>query len=296
MTLQKQTLLTLHVLVLLTFFHTVFTGNAASDYPGAEWQKEIRTDTPLVYRSTVLAKPTADSFQKPQLLQEPQIRMNQNVAAFVKKYLQKNEEDLQKIEDRSAAAFHIIETVFQGQGIPEQLKYLAVVESDLKADARSRAGAVGAWQLMSVTARELGLKVTGKTDERRHLRKSTIAAAKYLKALYKTYGDWLLTIAAYNSGPGVVNSAIKKAGSRNFWKLQQYLSAETRGHVKRYIAIHYFFEEVGSETTLTKAENLAYAREVEHYNKLIGELSKPVDSISAIDAGANIIAETTFQK
>ena len=127
---------------------------------------------------------------------------------------------------------------------------------------------------MRQTARELGLTVSGKVDERKNSYRSTKAAAKYLRALYKEYGDWLLVIAAYNSGPGVVNAAIKKSGSRNFWKLQSFLPGETRGHVKRYIAVHYFFEEVGSETTLTKAENTNYAKELQQYNCVIEELSK----------------------
>lgn len=295
MTLQKQTLLSFHVLVLLTFLHTVVNENATSNFAGYELQNDSPTDTPVVYRHNGLVKTITDSVQKPPVtekLSKPRVRINPNAVKFVKQYLKKNEEDLEEIGQRSSAAFRTIEDIFQKQGIPEQLKYLAVVESDLKTDARSKAGAVGAWQLMIVTAKELGLKVAGRTDERRNLRKSTVAAAKYLKALYKTYGDWLLVIAAYNSGPGVVNTAIKKSGSCNFWKLQQYLSAETRGHVKRFIAIHYHFEEAGSETILTKAENLAYAKELERYNRMKEELLKPADSISVTNTTITLIVET----
>ena len=122
------------------------------------------------------------------------------------------------------------------------------------------------WQLMPQTARELGLKCKGKVDERTHAYKSTVAAAKYLKALHNEFGDWLLVIAAYNSGPGYVLKAIKKSGSRNFWKLQRYLPAETRGHVKRYIGTHHYFQEEGSLTVLTKAETIEYQKAVEAYS------------------------------
>jgi membrane-bound lytic murein transglycosylase D len=113
---------------------------------------------------------------------------------------------------------------------------------------------VGPWQLMPVTARILGLKVTRKTDERTNYVKSTHAAARYLNDLYDQFGDWLLVIAAYNGGPGNVMRAIRKSRSTNFWDLQYYLPAESRNHVKKFIGTHYIFEGQGGLTTLTKKE------------------------------------------
>jgi membrane-bound lytic murein transglycosylase D len=107
---------------------------------------------------------------------------------------------------------------------------------------------------MPETARGLGLRVNGKIDERRDYFKSTYAAARYLAYLYDLYEDWLLVIAAYNGGPGKVNTAIKKSGSRNFWSLQYHLPAESRNHVKKFIATHYIMEGEGGLTTLTKDE------------------------------------------
>ena len=89
-----------------------------------------------------------------------------------------------------------------------------------------------------------------------HTAKSTKAAALYLRDLYGEFGDWLLVVAAYNSGPAPVYAAIRKSGSRNFWKLQRHLPQETRDHVKKYIATHYYFEGKGSVTTLTRAERM----------------------------------------
>jgi membrane-bound lytic murein transglycosylase D len=192
----------------------------------------------------------------------PKIRLNSHVAKFVRDYNTSNDEDLEMIGKRGDRYFPMMDSIFTLYHLPTELKYLAVVESELKATAVSRVGAVGPWQLMESTARDLSLKVKGKYDERKNFSKSTVAAAKYLRDLYNQFGDWLLVIASYNSGPGKVLTAIKKSGSRNFWALQNYLPAETRGHVKRFIATHYYFEGYGSITTLTKAEVTAYKKSV----------------------------------
>ena len=198
----------------------------------------------------------------------PQVPLNAAAQKFVQEYISKNSEVLQKVAQRSDAVFRIMEPILEKYELPVELKYLAVVESDLKRTAVSRVGAAGPWQLMPTTARELGLHVSHKWDERQHYSKSTVAAAKYLRDLYRYYDDWLLVLAAYNAGPVVVDRAIRKAGSRNFWKLQYFLPAETRGHVKRFIGTHYFFESCGSETTLTKAETVAYSKAKEKYTAL----------------------------
>ena len=150
--------------------------------------------------------------------------------------------------------FNLIDGILNQYGLPSELKYLAVIESNLKPSALSWAGAVGPWQLMPATARVLGLKVNGRVDERKNYYKSTKAAALYLRDLYAELGDWLLVIAAYNGGTGNVYKAIKKAHSKDFWTLQYYLCAESRNHVKKFIGTQYTFEGQGSVTTLTKDE------------------------------------------
>lgn len=194
----------------------------------------------------------------PDMTQAPTIKMNKKAEKFVQDYIQQNEENLEEIKAKSATAFRIINQVFTKYQLPTELKYLAVIESELNTHARSHVGAVGTWQLMAPTARLLSLKVTSKYDERTHLYKSTVAAARYLNDLYDIFGDWLLVIAAYNTGPGNVMKAIRKSGSRDFWKLQNYLPLETRLHVKKFIGTHYFFEGKGSVTTLTKQEVISH--------------------------------------
>ena len=120
---------------------------------------------------------------------------------------------------------------------------------------------------MPATAQVLGLKTSHQNDERTNYYKSTIAAAKYLRDLYAQFNDWLLVLAAYNGGPRPVYNAIQKSGSKNFWVLQNYLPAESRDHVKKFIATHYYFEGRGSETTLTRSENLEFKKMVKEFLK-----------------------------
>jgi len=197
----------------------------------------------------------------------PEIKLNSSIEKFVKDYAKHNDEMLDGIKTRHTSSFSTIEKVFEKQGLPLELKYLAVIESKLKNTATSGVGAAGIWQLMPTTARLLGLRVAGKVDERRYTYKSSVAAAKYLDDLFEMYDDWLLVIAAYNSGPGYVNKAIKRSGSRDFWKLQYFLPKETRMHVKKFIATHYYYEEKGSLVTLTKTEREKHLQAVKDFEE-----------------------------
>jgi membrane-bound lytic murein transglycosylase D len=162
---------------------------------------------------------------------------------FVDAYIRKNDEDLALIKRRSSRPFTIMDSVFKLYGLPPELKYLAVIESELKATALSRVGAWGPWQLMAGTARDLGLKVNGRSDERTNYYKSTRAAAKYLRDLHSEFKDWLLVLAAYNAGPLPVYKAIHRSGSRNFWALERYLPKESQLHVRHFIATAVYFQE-----------------------------------------------------
>jgi membrane-bound lytic murein transglycosylase D len=214
-----------------------------------------------IHESKLLVKETVSVSEK------PEIRLNKKGALFVKKYIRNSRECLVSVKKRSVVPFSIIDSVLHAYHLPLELKYLAVIESELKSSALSHVGARGPWQLMPATAQVLGLKTSHQNDERTNYYKSTIAAAKYLRDLYAQFNDWLLVLAAYNGGPKPVYNAIQRSGSRNFWFLQNYLPAESRDHVKKFIATHYYFEGRGSETTLTRAENLEFKKMVKEFVK-----------------------------
>ena len=178
--------------------------------------------------------------------------LNPRAVGFVKDYLELHEARLTNMKVWGQPYFIMIESVLNRYHLPPSLKYLAVIESDLKSTALSSAGAVGPWQFMPGTAKDLGLIVTATRDDRMDLYKSTHAAAKFLSLLYEQLGDWLLVVAAYNGGPARVEKIIAAKKSRDFWMIQNQLPAESRNHVKKFIATHYIFERNGSETTGTK--------------------------------------------
>jgi membrane-bound lytic murein transglycosylase D len=181
-------------------------------------------------------------------------KLNPRAIHFVQDFMIRNKEEMDDMKSWGRSYFNLIDGILGQFGLPSQLKYLAVIESNLKPTALSCVGAAGPWQLMPATARVLGLKVNHKVDERKSYYKSTWAAAIYLRDLYTELGDWLLVIAAYNGGTGNVYKAIKRSHSKDFWSLQYYLPAESRNHVKKFIGTQYTFEGQGSVTTLTKDE------------------------------------------
>jgi membrane-bound lytic murein transglycosylase D len=208
--------------------------------------------------------------------------LNNNVVSFVKDYLNKESDDFEKLKKWAKPYFLMYEQILSDNGLPVELKYLSVIESGLQRNLGSGKGAVGPWQLMPNEAKRFGLKVTSKYDERTNFKKSTQVAAKILKGLYDKFGDWLLVIAAYNAGVGGVKRAISKSGSDNFWELQSCLPKETRNHVKKYIATHYFFEGSGGWTTLTASETIEKKARLTYIQSKIDSLTKEAD-IEAVE-------------
>jgi membrane-bound lytic murein transglycosylase D len=141
---------------------------------------------------------------------------------------------------RSALYFDLFEEKLTEYGLPLELRFLSVIESGLRPQVKSRAGALGLWQFMYKTGLYFGLEENSYIDERMDPEKATDAACRYLKQLYGIYGDWNLALAAYNAGPGNVNHAIRKSGGKTtYWEVRPFLPAETQGYVPNFIAAAY---------------------------------------------------------
>lgn len=193
--------------------------------------------------TTIAVKKAAQSL--PSNVRNPKVyeQINNNlVAGYVNSYATRYSQHLQIMVDKGQPYFVMIEKVFKEHGIPEEMKYLAVIESSFNTNARSRVGAVGAWQFMAGTARIFGLSVGKKVDERKDFYKSTLAAAQFLNQLYDQFDDWLLVVAAYNCGAGGVQRAMKASGRSDFWGMQYFLPAESRNHVYKFIATGYILD------------------------------------------------------
>ena len=176
-------------------------------------------------------------------------QVNPNAESYMQDYLNVHSKSLLQMKNWGQPYFNLIDNILSQYGLPRELKYVAVIESNLKTGATSWVGAAGPWQFMPATARQYGLVVNAYVDERRDYVKSTHAAARYLLNSYKVYHDWLLVLASYNGGLGNVNKAIRNSGSKNFWSLQYYLPGESRNYVKKFIATHYVMEGAGGVTT-----------------------------------------------
>ena len=189
------------------------------------------------------------------------VEYNPQLEQIIKSYLQKRKPVFSVIMERARFYFPMFEEHLDKYNIPLELKYLAIVESALKPTARSRVGATGLWQFMYQTGVAYNLKVSSYVDERSDPIRATEAACKYLETLYKIYNDWDLALAAYNSGPGNVNKAIRRSGgSTNFWNIRNYLPRETAGYVPAFYATMYIFKYANEhnikarENTITRFE------------------------------------------
>jgi len=171
------------------------------------------------------------------------VEYNPSLENVIKRYLKNRRKSLQNLIALSEYYFPMFEQELDKHNLPLEIKYLAIVESALVPTAQSRVGAKGLWQFMFATGKHFDLQVSSYVDERSDPEKSTEAAAKYLKKLYKSFNDWDLALAAYNSGPGNVSKAIRRSGGEtNYWKLREYLPRETAGYVPAFLATMYIFE------------------------------------------------------
>lgn len=167
---------------------------------------------------------------------------NETVRNYIILYAEKMPSKMAHMLALASYYFPIFESVLNQYDMPEELKYMAVIESALNPVAVSRAGAKGMWQFMYTTAKNYGLTINSYVDERLDPFKAADAAAKYLHDSYRIFGDWNLAISSYNCGAGNVNKAIRRSGgSSDFWKVYDYLPKETRGYVPAFVGAMYAF-------------------------------------------------------
>lgn len=165
---------------------------------------------------------------------------NEIVQKFIDRYTGRLRRSVSYMLGASNFYMPIFEDALEAYGVPLELKYLPVIESALNPKATSRVGAAGLWQFMPSTGKQYGLEINSLVDERRDPVKSSYAAARYLRDLYRIYGDWSLVIAAYNCGPENVRKAIQRSnGEADYWKIYPYLPRETKGYVPAFIAANY---------------------------------------------------------
>ncbi|PTQ99477.1 membrane-bound lytic murein transglycosylase D [Mucilaginibacter yixingensis] len=186
--------------------------------------------------NTPLFQRRLDSVQK-----EVPLNYNEIVQSYIDIYTSSGRRgEIGKIIGLSKYYFPIYEKAFREAGIPEEIKFLSIVESALNPNAVSRVGATGPWQFMAATGKVFGLSIDDYVDDRRDPIKASYAAAAYLKDAYQEFGDWLLAIASYNCGKSSVERAIDRSGgATDFWSIRPYLPTETRGYVPAYIAMAY---------------------------------------------------------
>lgn len=188
-----------------------------------------------------------------------ELDFNPTVKNYIELYTKKRRSQVMRMLSLAEYYFPMFEATLDKYKMPLELKYLAVVESALNPMARSRVGATGLWQFMYGTGKIMGLKINSYVDERSDPYKSTEAACQYMLRLYKLFGDWNLVLAAYNSGPGNVNKAIRRSGGKtSYWELRPFLPKETAGYVPAFIAAVY-------SMSYAKEHNMYPSMEIPHF-------------------------------
>lgn len=185
------------------------------------------------------------------------LHYNDKIHAFINYFTIRDREYTRMIMRRKNLYFPLFEKYLAKYNLPDELKYLSIIESGLNPRAVSRARAVGLWQFMSATGKYYGLNNDWYIDERMDPDKATDAACRYLRDLYGMFKDWELALAAYNTGPGNVKKAIRKSGYKNtFWEIYSELPRETRAYVPQFVAMIYTMNYLDEHNFLEEGEEM----------------------------------------
>lgn len=220
-----------------------------------------------------------------------ELTYNKEVKAFIKLYAVKKRNLTAKMLGLAEIYFPMFEEALDKYDMPLEIKYLAIVESALNPSAGSKAGAKGLWQFMYGTGKVYGLKVSSLVDDRFDPYKSTIAACEHLQDLYDIYEDWSLALAAYNSGAGNVNRALRRAGgTKNYWAVWPFLPRETRGYVPGFIAVNYVMNYYKEHNIYPMRPGMFYydidtvtVSKVLHFDQLNEMLGIPIDELEFLN-------------
>jgi membrane-bound lytic murein transglycosylase D len=217
------------------------------------------------------------------------------VKGYLRVYLTSRPQWTQILLGRTSIYFPIFEKKIEEKGMPNDVKFISIIESALRTDARSRVGAQGLWQFMPGTAKDNRLVIDKYVDERDDPYRATDAALEYLSSLYGRYNDWALAIAAYNSGPGRVNQAIAISGSRNFWQMRNYLPKETRNYVPAFLAAAYMMKYYSEYYISPETPRLDFqiTRPFKIYDELTFEKISAITGLSISDVK---FLNTSFRK
>lgn len=220
-------------------------------------------ETPTFSNYNFVYKNRLDSIEKSIPLQ-----YNEYVQKYIDIYSSRKDM-IGKMLGLSAYYFPIFEQALKNYNVPEELKYLPIIESSMNPQAVSHVGATGLWQFMFSTAKGYHLNVDNFVDERKDPIQASYAAGAYFRDAYAELGDWLLAIAAYNCGTGNVNRAIAKAGSRDFWEIRPFLPLETRNYVPAFIAAIYIMKYPQKHQIHSQASDLAVKTDTVQVNRFV---------------------------
>lgn len=227
---------------------------------------------------------------------------NPTIQGYINLYALRKREQVMRMLGLAEYYFPMFEEKLDKHDMPLELKYLAIVESALNANAKSRVGATGLWQFMYGTGKMYNLKIDSYIDERSDPFKATEAACQYMKFLYRMFGDWQLVLAAYNAGPGTVNKAIRRSGGKkNYWELRPFLPVETRGYVPAFIAANYIMN-YAEDHNIHPLKPTFYRHEVDtikisetvHFEQISAVLGIPVSHLEFLNPvyKKNVIPKT----